>query len=298
LVYTIAIAKGGIGVGNYRENNDGDITMNKKINLMYFSATDTTKKVVYGIADSMLENLDLKIITKNIDFTLPYVRERSVSFTGEDIVIIGVPVYAGRVPNVLLKYLNSLNGNGAWTIPVVVYGNRNYDDALIEFNDILKSRGFTVIAGAAFIGEHSFSRTLAQNRPDEKDMDIARDFANQIYRKIVTGVILDNVVVNGNKPYRNYYRPKDKEGNPVDIREVKPKTNTHCTNCKLCVSLCPMGSIDNEDVSKFNYICIKCGACIKKCPSNAKYYDNEDYLRHKHELEVEFFHRREPQLFI
>ena len=280
------------------KNTDGDITMNKRLNIMYFSATDTTKKVVCRIADSMLENLNLKSIIQNIDFTLPNVREKSVSFTGEDIVIIGVPVYAGRVPNVLLKYLNSLNGNGAWTIPVVVYGNRNYDDALIELKDILESRGYTVIAGAAFIGEHSFSKTLAQNRPDEKDMDIAKGFSNQIYRKIASGVNMDNLFVKGVKPYRNYYRPIDEDGNPVDIRKVMPKTNNHCTNCKLCVSLCPMGSIDNEDVSKFNYICIKCGACIKKCPSNARYYDNEDYLRHKHELEVEFCHRKEPQLFI
>ena len=279
-----------------RKSDDGDITMNQKINLMYFSATGTTKKVVYGIADSMLANL--KMVSKNIDFTSPDVREKSVSFTVEDIVIMGVPVYAGRVPNVLLNYLNSINGNGALAIPVVVYGNRNYDDALIELSDILKSRGFTIIAGAAFIGEHSFSNTLAQNRPDEKDMDIARDFGNQIYRKIATGVKMDNVFVNGNKPYRNYYRPIDEEGNPVDIRKVKPKTNSQCTNCKLCVSLCPMGSIDNKDVYNFNYICIKCGACIKKCPSNAKYYDNNDYLKHKHELEVEFCHRREPQLFI
>jgi DUF1009 family protein len=92
---------------------------------------------------------------------------------------IGVPVYAGRVPNVLLKYLNSIIGNAALAIPVVVYGNRNYDDALIELKDILELKGFKVIGGGAFIGEHAFSRTLANNRPDEKDMDIAREFANQ-----------------------------------------------------------------------------------------------------------------------
>ena len=249
------------------KSNDGDITMNLNISLMYFSATDTTKKVAYRVADSMLVNL--KRISKNIDFTLPAVRETPVSFTAEELVIVGVPVYAGRVPNVLLNYLNSMNGNGAWAIPIVVYGNRNYDDALVELSDILKFRGFTIIAGAAFIGEHSFSKTLAQNRPDEKDLDIARAFGNQIYRKIATWVQMDNVLVNGNKPYRDYYRPMDEEGNPVDIRKVKPKTNSNCTDCKLCVSLCPMGSIDNQDVKNFNHICIKCGACIESCAFKA-----------------------------
>lgn len=272
--------------------------MDKKINTMYFSATDTTKKVVCGIAKQISDNIDREISINNIDFTLPGVRSALVSFTEADVVIIGVPVYAGRVPNVLLKYLNSIRGNGALAIPVVVYGNRNYDDALIELVDILELNGFKVIAGGAFIGEHAFSKTLAKNRPDEEDMGIACDFANQIYTKITTQDKIETVVVNGNKPYRKYYMPKNKEGIAVNIRKVIPKTNSNCNDCKLCVNICPMGSIDFNDVSKLNGICIKCGACIKKCPTNAKYYDDEDYLVHKHGLEVDFAYRREPELFI
>lgn len=276
----------------------GLVMMNKTINAMYFSATDTTKKVVSGIAKKISENIDREITINNIDFTLPGVRLKPVSFSEEDVVIIGVPVYAGRVPNVLIKYLNSITGNGALAIPVVVYGNRNYDDALIELKDILEFNGFKVIAGGAFIGEHSFSITLAKNRPDEKDMAIVGDFANQIHTKITTQEKRQIVVVNGNQPYRKHYMPKNKDGSPVDIRKVAPKTNSNCIDCKLCVNVCPMGSIDAEDVSKFTGICIKCGACIKKCPSQAKYYDDEDYLRHKQELEIEFSSRREPELFI
>ena len=274
--------------------------MNKTINAMYFSATGTTQKVVWGIANKISENFDGEITINNIDFTLPEARIKPVFYSREDIVIIGVPVYAGRVPNVLLKYLNSLTGNCALAIPVVVYGNRNYDDALIELKDILEFNGFKVIAGGAFIGEHSFSITLAKNRPDEKDMAIVGCFANQIYTKIATQdqEEIQTVVVNGNQPYRKHYMPKNKDGSSVDIRKVTPKTNSNCIKCKLCVNVCPMGSIDTEDVSKFNGICIKCGACIKKCPSQAKYYDDEDYLRHKQELEIEFSYRSEPQLFI
>ncbi|MEL7597167.1 MAG: flavodoxin domain-containing protein, partial [Clostridiaceae bacterium] len=87
--------------------------MNKRINAMYFSATDTTKKVVSQIAKKISENIDRKITISTIDFTLPAVRKKPVSFTEEDVVIIGVPVYAGRVPNILLEYLNSIEGNGA-----------------------------------------------------------------------------------------------------------------------------------------------------------------------------------------
>jgi NAD-dependent dihydropyrimidine dehydrogenase PreA subunit/flavodoxin len=269
-----------------------------QISTMYFSATDTTKKVVSAIGKKLSQNIDKEMSIYNIDFTLPKSREKIVSFTNQDVLIIGVPVYAGRVPNVLLKYLNSITGNGALAVPVVVYGNRNYDDALIELKEILEVKGFKVIGGGAFIGEHSFSKTLAKNRPDEEDIDIAVDFANQIYTKIITQDKIQTVFINGTNPYRPYYIPKNKDGINVDIRKVTPKTNNNCNDCKICAHICPMGSIDFEDASKLNGICIKCGACIKKCPMNAKYYDEEDYLRHKHELEVNFTYRREPELFL
>ncbi|HZK83616.1 MAG TPA: EFR1 family ferrodoxin [Desulfosporosinus sp.] len=272
--------------------------MIKRINAMYFSATDTTKKVVSGLAREISENIDRGITLNTIDFTLPEVRLNPVSFSVEDIVIVGVPVYAGRVPNVLLKYLNSIMGNGALAIPVVVYGNRNYDDALIELKDILELNDFKVIAAGAFVGEHSFSITLAKNRPDEKDMSIVCDFARKIHTKINTKEEVQALSVNGNKPYRKHYMPKNIEGSPVDLRKVVPKTNSQCTNCKICVQVCPMGSIDAEDVSKLNGICIKCGACIKKCPNQAKYYDDKDYLRHKEELEIVCHVRREAECFI
>ncbi|KGK85469.1 ferredoxin [Desulfosporosinus sp. HMP52] len=272
--------------------------MAMQVNTLYFSATGTTRKVVSRVAEELSENLEKGMVVKSFDFTLPEARKEPLSFAKEDIVVIGVPVIAGRVPNVLLKYLNSIKGNEALAIAIVVYGNRNYDDALIELRDILQLNSFKVIAGGAFVGEHSFSKILAKDRPDEKDMAIANNFADQIYSKITAQVDFQIVSVKGNFPYRNYYRPKNLQGEAVDIRKVTPLTNSDCTNCKLCVSVCPMGSIDKEDVSKLIGICIKCGACIKSCPTEAKYYDDEDYLRHKYELEIEFAARREPELFI
>jgi NAD-dependent dihydropyrimidine dehydrogenase PreA subunit/flavodoxin len=267
---------------------------------MYFSATGTTEKVVCGIADAIRARTFAGQTVKKIDFTLPESRKEPISFNGEDLVVVGVPVIAGRVPNVLLKHLNSVVGHGALAVAVVLYGNRNYDDALIELRDILEADSFTVIAGGAFVGEHSFSRILAQNRPDEEDMAIASAFAGQICDKLASASgEIPTVAVNGHKTYRDYYKPKDRKGNPDDLRKVIPKTNIDtCIDCKLCASVCPMGSIDPKDVSQLIGICIKCGACIKKCPSGAKYFDDENYLKHQHELEIEFETRREPELFL
>lgn len=268
-----------------------------KITAMYFSATGTTKKVVGSLAGIISEEINSQAIN-TIDFTLPNGRKKPAFFTKDDVLVIGVPVIAGRVPNVLLKYLNSISGNGTLAVAVVMYGNRNYDDALLELKDILESRGFTVIAAGTFIGEHSFSRTLAANRPDNNDMTVVRRFAEQIAKKLTTAPKLQSITIKGERPYRDYYKPRDVIGNPVDIRKVTPKTNSNCNRCKLCVQICPVGSIDPEDVSQLTGICIKCCACIKKCPMNAKYFDDVGYLRHKQELELEYSKRREPELFI
>lgn len=269
----------------------------RTVTAIYFSATGTTRKIVSCVAERLSGHLNSSGGIQVVDFTPSAIRERPASFTKTDVVVFGVPVYAGRVPNVLVDYIGSVRGNGATAIAVVVFGNRDYDDALIELKDLLESGGFTVIAGGSFIGEHSFSVTLAKDRPDESDIQIAGVFADQVARKIGNRNF-SSVAVKGRQPYRKHYVPKNPAGAPVDIRKVKPKTNDRCTDCKHCVAVCPMASIDAEDVSIIKGICIKCGACIKKCSNQAKYFDDEDFLRHKQEIELEFSSRKEPELFL
>ncbi len=110
---------------------------------------------------------------------------------------------------------------------------------------------------------------------------------------------LSEIVVPGTPyPYRGYYKPRDRAGNMIDIRKVKPIVNSACDHCGICARVCPMGSIDCKDVSLYINICIKCGACIKKCPKHARYYEDEGYLYHKQELEEEFKRRAEPEMFL
>lgn len=270
----------------------------KQIYALYFSPTGTTRKLVTGIAEELAGRLPGKPEVESIDFTLPEARKGAVAFTKEDIVVVGVPVYAGRVPNVLLKYMKAIAGNGALAVAVVLFGNRDYDDALVELQDVLEGGDFKVVGGGAFIGEHSFSRTLAANRPDEQDMALAADFARRLHEKIASAGEIPPVVLKGNRPYRDYYRIKDESGNPVDIRKVQPKTNADCIECGTCARVCPMGSIDSENLSEVTGICIKCCACIKMCPVGAKYFDHGHFVRHMRELEIEFTERREPEVFV
>lgn len=271
-----------------------------KIHALYFSGTGTTQKTVCRLTELLAEHLDVSF--EITSFTSPSIREQEFRFTDNELVILGVPVYAGRVPNILLPFLSQkLHADGALSIPVVLYGNRNYDDALIELHCLTSANGFHSVAAAAFIGEHSFSRTLAANRPDEQDMQQLTDFAHRISLKLADWESLapTPLFVPGNDPIRPYYTPRDRHGNTINILKVKPLTDEAlCTQCGLCAQLCPMGSIASQDPSQISGICIKCCACVKKCPNSAKYFADEGYLYHQHELEAQFSRRVEPELFL
>ncbi|MGN1013728.1 MAG: EFR1 family ferrodoxin [Butyricicoccus sp.] len=265
---------------------------------VYFSATGTTKTVLERLACRAADKLCVP--HRTIDFTLPDKRNGQMEFLPDELVLFGVPVYAGRIPNLLLPFVKSgFRGCRTPAVPVVLYGNRNYDDALIELRDVLQSNGFCTIAAGAFIGEHSFSRVLAAGRPDEDDLRIVDQLADAVVQRVqsMAEPPEEPVAVRGCTPIRPYYTPRDRAGNPVNILKVKPKTSEKCVSCGTCAAVCPMGSINPEVPSEVNGICIKCGACVKSCPVGAKYYDDERYLYHQHELEEGFARRAEPEWF-
>ena len=266
----------------------------------YFSATDTTKQVVTQIARRLASQTGCPLET--FDVTRPQARKEPKAFAPGDLVVFGTPVYAGRVPNLLIQYVASVQGNGALAVPVVCYGNRAYDDALMELRNTLAAGGFHPIAAAAFSCQHAFSDTQNAGRPDISDLTIAAGFADQVRHKISALAAPEDcspVFVKGNDPVGPYYTPRDRHGNPINILKVKPKTADSCTQCGRCAKECPLGAIDPEDAHQIPGKCMKCNRCVKVCPHHAKYFDDPNYLYHKTELEDQFsWPRKTPELFL
>lgn len=273
----------------------------EKIFAVYFSGTGTTKKIVTQVAKGLSTALNLPIY--EIDFTTYEARKQNLEFCKNDLVVLGMPVYAGRLPNLILPYIKTIKGNGAMAVPIVLYGNRNYDDGLMELKTELDKDGFHSISAGAFIGEHSFSRKLAAGRPDSKDIEVADNLAS-LTAEIINSLSSEEKLlkyelqVKGNMPLSPYYTPRDRKGNPIDIRKVKPKTKESCSKCGKCISMCPMNAIDASDPALVSGVCIKCCACIKRCPLEAKYFEDEGYLYHMRELEEQYgVTRKEPEIF-
>ena len=171
--------------------------------LVYFSPTGTTQSVVRAIARGINPGT-----TEEIDITKPAARVQPLRTSENDLLIIGVPVYMGRVPVIIRDWLNAIAARNTPAVCVVLYGNRTYEDALLELRNIVTKSGCKTIAGCAFIGEHSFSDAAvptAQGRPDKNDLERAEAFGKKIRETLQTAPSVTQIPeahIPGEFPYR------------------------------------------------------------------------------------------------
>lgn len=254
-------------------------TQFKRIVVLYFSPTGNARKVATEIGEKI--SLMLQLPVEKMSFTLPKERKEDFIFGQEDIVICTTPVYAGRLPNKILPFIQeNIKGNGAIAITVNVFGNRNYDNAPIEFYNEMKTNGFKVIAVAAVPTEHVFLEDIGRGRPTLQDMTSVLDFAEKAGKKILEGNLSDELEVPGTYP-APYYTPLGEDNQPVQFLKAKPETHLElCDSCGACARRCPMGAISFEDTSLVPGICIKCQACVKVCHTKAKHFTDKAFLSH------------------
>ena len=224
-----------------------------KLYNIVFSPTGGTKKV----ADYLTGALEGDVTT--VDLTDSKQDFHTVSLTKEDVAVISVPSNGGRVPAVATERLEAVQGSGARAVLVCVYGNRAYEDTLVELEDAAKQAGFQVIAAITAIAEHSIARQFAAGRPDAQDAAQLSDFAKQIQHKL-SAADTSEPAIPGNRPYK-------KAGGVGMV----PKAAKECTNCGICAAACPVQAIDKDDPKKADEkACISCMRCIAVCPQGAR----------------------------
>lgn len=259
-----------------------------KIHAVLFSPTHGCRKIAEIVTQTLKSNLQAEKVT-HFDLTLPGGRTGSAPLIeADDLLVLALPVYGGRIPQIMLTSLCKLKGNGAKAIVIAVYGNRAYEDALLEMKDLLTTQGFAVVAAAAFIGEHSLSRRLAAGRPDSDDMVLAREFAEKAAAKLAAQNYTVPIVP-GNTPYRDY----------SPAVNLAPHTTDSCYNCMLCVYNCPAGAISLEDPKVVDGAeCLRCCACVKGCPVEAKLFNVPSFMEKIKAMEENFIKPKAPEMFL
>ena len=223
------------------------------MNYVYFSASGTTQKVISIFSDAMGGK------TAEYDL-LRCPPEKQVTFASDDATVFAFPVFGGRIPQICSDMLRKFKGEKTPAVAMVVYGNRAYDDALLELTDILNEQGFVTIAAAAFIAQHSIFPAVATGRPDGEDQEKIIAFAEGCKKKLASSSGGQSVTVKGNNPYV--------KASPASLHPTGDKS---CNQCGTCVKVCPVGAIPADSPRKTDTKkCIACTACIAACPQHAR----------------------------
>lgn len=246
-----------------------------------FSPTGGTEQVAKLLLEALGEPYEsISLLNAVLDYN-------AYSFNKNDVCLIAVPSYGGRVPAPAVRRVLSLHGHGARCILLCVYGNRAYEDTLLELKNAAKLAGFVPVAAVAANAQHSLMPQFGANRPDLNDMADLKAYAAKLQELLSSGR-MDEVHVPGNVPY------KDFGGVPM-----KPQLIGECSGCGLCVRQCPVGAIDEADPSKLDAgKCITCMRCVKLCPKGARGMD-EAVMAEKAKLMAPLFAGRKPnELFL
>lgn len=258
-----------------------------KVKLVYFSPTGTGKKTVSEIAKGT--GLD----AETIDLTPPSASLVTHEIADDELAIFAVPVYGGRVPRTAIDRIKGIRGNSTAAVLVAMYGNRAFEDALLELHDTTTEQGFKTVAGAAFIGQHSFDAEetpIATGRPDAEDLRKAYAFGAKVLEKMKGMDEIWEIDVPGNHPYRER-----------GVRAPRsPETDeASCILCGACARACPTGCVEvSGEVETQKDLCISCTACVRSCPTGARRWEHEGVLKTAKWLSTEHGERKEPETFL
>lgn len=282
IAFTITYGKNEMEPFKWSRIKNGENHIMQKIHEIFFSPNGTTKQIADWTGESFPEEkICYDLLAKPVTAEL--------NIAQEDTAIISMPVYGGRIPGICVPLLRKFKGNQTPAILEVVYGNRAYDDALLELKELMEENGFLVIGAGAFIAQHSIFPKVGEGRPNQKDRKKVEVFACKC-RSILQNPEhwpAQEITVPGCHDYR-------KSGSVP----FTPDGTSKCTFCGKCVEICPTHSIRREEPRKTQTdTCISCGACIHICPEEARGFHGMAYQLARTTFQNKYSEELEPEVF-
>lgn len=212
------------------------------------------------IADKMIEDIQLEKITIDLCKEL----QEDIQIDSDSLCVFSVPCYGGRIPSTVVDRLAHIHGKSTASIVCVSYGNRAFEDALLELANTVEANGFQVIGGCAAVAEHNIMHIYGTGRPNIHDINEIKEFSLKIMEKIEAD-IYTKPVIPGNFPYKQYHPSR---ANILVHKEM-------CSNCGLCAAKCPVSAISNDGIHMNTDLCINCMRCIHICPNKCRSLSDE-----------------------
>lgn len=218
---------------------------------IFFSPTGGTRNA----ADAITANWPQ---AKPIDLSVPDTDYSAITLEPDALALIALPVFGGVAPQLVLDRLAQIHGNGAKCVLAAVYGNRAYDNTLVQMEDTAVAAGFQVIAAISAVAEHSIFRQYASGRPNAEDVRTLAGFGSRVLEKALSGAS-DTPTFPGERPYKT-------SGN-----NLFPSAFADCTGCGLCAEKCPAQAISPDNFRATDKTrCIGCMRCVAICPAHAR----------------------------
>lgn len=232
------------------------------VSVYHFSPTGSTKRIATALGHALDPHASIVGLADATVLSGGAIPEaKSTGSEDASLVVFAVPVFAGRVPRPAVEAISRIKGEGAHAVSITVYGNRDFDDALIELNDLLENQGFSVLASGAFVAQHSMLPSVAAGRPDAEDFADVEAFAQRIVEKLASSHAenAEGVTVPGNRPYKE-----------TPAAAWLPAVSESCTQCGICAMRCPAEAIPHSAPNTTGPACFQCMRCVKVCPEGAR----------------------------
>jgi len=243
-----------------------------KIGIYYFSGTGNSKFVA--------KQIEKHYVNLREEVSLFSIEEGTV-VKDYDLIIIGGPIYAGNVPEKLIKWVfrnipKTIEGK-AITFTTSAGLQNAFGNGSISTK--LSKRGYKILGQLQY--------ELPRNYYFEKYEMTTKEQNNTLFENVKSSIHNDLIAID----YKNgdYFKTKTlgidllAETMSIMTRFMGKSfsVNSDCTKCLKCVKSCPTKNIVLKDKISFKLRCMMCTRCIHNCPENAIMYKSRVIKQYK-----------------